>query len=171
MDNKYNLYVTLNDNGTKYHYYLRFDQSEKHLVIYHLIDLLGDDEKRNLPKLKEIFKAEPNNTVSLTSAALIKFVDGFGGITFNGRKIDGKQALAEVKNDNFAEVLSALGVEISGRKNLMFTMPGIFKSIKDGFETDLNMMKTAKIMLDEAPKLKNWKIELIKVNKDNVSSI
>ena len=107
----------------------------------------------------------------LLSQALIKFVDGLGGITVNGKKIDGRQAFEEVKNEHFDEVLAGIGNELAGRRNLMFTMPGIFKSMKGTFESDLNMMKAGKIMLEEAPKLKNWKIELVRVDKDNVNSI
>ena len=171
MENRYNLYATLSDNNTKDHYYLRFARSENHVSIYHLIDLLDNDEKNNVQKLKEIFKEAPNNTISLSSQALIKFVDGLGGITVNGKKIDGRQAFEEVKNEHFDEVLAGIGNELAGRRNLMFTMPGIFKSMKGTFESDLNMMKAGKIMLEEAPKLKNWKIELVRVDKDNVNSI
>ena len=171
MENKFTLYTIINDNGSKSHFLLRFDTTANLLYVYHLVGLLSDNTAENKKKLKDIFKQAPDNTISISSTALIKFVDALGGITISGKKIDGKAALEEVKNDHFDAVLDGIGKKISSNKSFVFKIPGLFNSLRGTYETDLNVMDVIKKTIEEAPDFRDWKAELIKVTKDNVDSI
>ena len=171
MNNKFTIYGTILDNGHKDHYFVRFDTLANRMTIYHLIGLLGDDNKKNLKEIKNIFKEDADHTLFVSSDLLVQLVDALGGIRVNGRKINGAKALEEIRNDNIAEVASGVSHALSGNKNLLFAIPGLLSSLKGNYETDLNIVKVVRTALEEAGDLKDWKADLIKVDKDNVNSI
>jgi hypothetical protein len=55
-------------------------------------------------------------------------------------------------------------------KNLLLIVPNLLNILSSTYETDLSLIEAIKTFIGEIRELDDWKIELIKVSKDNIGT-
>ena len=166
MNSRFSIHAVLidtqNDNK-KTHLFAKADTIANHTDIFQLTDEMIDERRDIDAQLKDLFGSKADYKIEILSDLIVKLTDELGGIDVNGRHINGTQALQLICEDRFDDVIDAI-FKALGKKNLLFTIPGLLNTLKDSYTTDLPMADALKTFVSEIPDLNKWKIDLIKVN-------
>ena len=172
MEKQFTICATLIDtqrNNRLDIFFVLIDTIANRTYIYQLADELIDPSKDAKELIKELFNRDPDYQIRIKSDFLIRLVDELGGIDCGGRHIDGMQALAEVHDHHFDEVADAIAKKMK-TKNLLLIVPNLLNILSSTYETDLSLIEAIKTFIGEIRELDDWKIELIKVNRDNIGT-
>ncbi len=170
MEKQFTICATLIDaqrNNRPDIFFVLIDTIANRTYIYQLADELIDPSKDAKELIKELFNRDPDYQIRIKSDFLIRLVDELGGIDCRGRRIDGREALAEVHDHHFDEVADAIAKKMK-TKNLLLIVPNLLNILSSTYETDLSLIEAIKTFIGEIRELDDWKIELIKVGKDNI---
>ena len=150
-------------------FFVLIDTIANRTYIYQLEDDLSDPGENAVSKKKKLFGKDPDYRITIKSEFLIRLVDELGGIDYSGFHINGAQAMEEVHNGSFGKIIEAIAQTL-GKKNLLLAVPNLLNVLNSTYETDLSLIEAVKTFIGEIRELDDWKIELVKVNKENIGT-
>ena len=118
-----------------------------------------DTEKNDLSIYSNYDDPKFDYHLTAESTLLSDLVDELKDVTVDGKTISGKQALELTKNGRFEDVVKGI-LRSFGKKNLFFTLTGLFSKFKKKLKTDIPLKDLIKIITSEAVDPEKWTMSI-----------
>ena len=144
------------DNNRQYCFFFDADTVANKGVVYRLPSGTQDADAY----ISEHFHRSPEYKIVMTSDFFVKAVEKVGGITVNGRPVNGEEAAAMLRKGNYMPVLHGI-IEKASTMNLMFTVPSLLNSLSGTYRTNLPIMDAFKTIMAERKDFDKWKVDYV----------
>lgn len=172
MEKRFTICASLIDtqrNNQRNDFFVLVDTIANRTYIYQLDDELTDPAEDVRVHMKKLFNRDPDYQITIKSEFLIRLVDELGGIDYKNRRISGTEAMEEVHSNHFGQIVEAIAKSM-GKKNLLLAVPNLLSVLSNTYETDLSLIEAIKTFIGEIRELDDWKVELIRVNEENIGT-
>ena len=172
MEKRFTICASLIDtqrNNQRNDFFVLVDTIANRTCIYQLDDEMIDPAEDARAHVKRLFGRTPDYQITIKSEFLIRLVDELGGIDYKNRRISGTEAMEEIHDNRFNQIIKAIAQSM-GKKNLLLAVPNLLNVLSNTYETDLSLIEAIRTFIGEIRELDDWKVELIRVNEENIGT-
>ena len=146
------------DNDKAYYFFFDADTVANRGIVYQLPSNISDIDTY----IAEKFGKQPLYKIVMLSDFFVRLVDEVGGITVNGKDINGQQAAQMIREGQYMPVVQGAFAKTKGM-NLMFTVPSLLSKLSDTYRTNLSVMDAFKTIMSERKDFDKWKVNYVEI--------